>query len=166
MPGSNQSVSFLCRNEQCDQKIEVNLGFHHVPGWALCGCGYGYLVDSSRSTVRAVDDSGMIESYDGDAIDMEISQTLEEIVGMESVLQGRMLTVGARNEFLSFVSAQGAVTMDAIPLPIELVEEQGFGIPEAHVIKIMFEAAPPALRTISKYYAEEVEKVKEEFEAE
>jgi len=55
--------------------------------------------------------------------------------------------------------------LDSIPVPIDTIEEQGLDLPEAYIIKVALTAAPPALKTISQYYSQEVITDIEKFEA-
>jgi hypothetical protein len=163
MSETNRAVSFTCQNSDCDEEIDVSLNIPEVPGWALCNCGYGYIVDRSCSTVRVVDDEGEIEVCDD--ILMQISLTIEEQMSIDDCLQGRVFHHDVRSEFLAMVSEQGAITLDSIPVPIDTIEEQGLDLPEAYIIKVALTAAPPALKTISQYYSQEVITDIEEFEA-
>lgn len=163
MSEANRAVSFTCQNPDCDEEIDVSLNIPEVPGWALCSCDYGYIVDRSCSTVRVVNDEGEIEVRDD--ILMQISLTVEEKMSIEDSLHGQVFHHDVRSEFLAMVSEQGAVTFDSIPVPLDLIEEQGLDLPEAYIIKVALTAAPPALKTISQYYSQEVVTDIEEFEA-
>lgn len=163
MGETDRAVSFTCQNPECNEEIDVSLNIPEAPGWALCSCGYGYIVDRSCSTVRVVDDEGDIEVRDD--VQVQISLTIEERISIEDSLHGRVFHHDVRNEFLAMVSEQGAVTLDSLPVPLDTIEEQGLDLPEAYIIKVALTAAPPALKTISQYYAQEVVTDIEEFEA-
>ena len=163
MSETGRAVSFTCQNADCDQEIDVSLNIPKVPGWALCSCGFGYIVDRSCSTVRVVDWNGETEVRDD--VQMQISLTIEEQLSIEDTVHGRVFHKDVRNEFLAMVSEQGAVTLDSIPVPMDAIEEQGLDIPEAYIIKVAVKVAPPALKTISQYYSQEVVTDIEDFEA-